>query len=671
MAENDTIDHVDSPPQKHTAGIPIDAHFDEAFADALARLESYNKHHYRPNSYLHKWWARRCGSTFRLILKGLVANSDQRSYYVPGGLEGKIILDPMIGGGTTLHEAIRLGANVIGVDIDPIPVLQARATLSAVPLHELEAGFSTFFHQLQEALTPYTRTCCPDCDHGTWMWYTLYGLRRRCRCGPALVVDSFLLRQEQSGATWALCPVCGLVVKNGMHQCLSGRATRLVEKTQPVCSTCSESFRDEVETPFYRRYEPLAVAGRCPVHGFFLKSPDLLDGEAKQRADERRMQLLFARADFAIEPGRKSQHLVNRGINHYLDLFSSRQLIYLARAIECLPFHEPATRLNLGLLLSTSLEFNSMLCSYKGKLPRRSGAVRHTFAHHAYAFPYTALEVNPVYPEQASGTLLKLFDSRIRRARQWAQRPRERVLGDGPRRFVELDLERDEGVEALEPAALNHGQRAFHLHQGTAARLPLVAQSVDAVVTDPPYYDSVQYSDLSAFFRVWLRQLLPDAADWKYDETDAAVDLEQNGRDGRYAERMAAIFGECRRVLKPERGRLIFTFHHWRPVAWAALTEALYRAGFMLLNCYVVHAEHPLSVHVANLRALTHDAILVLAAHDMGRGCAWERPERIGQQDGRQFCRECGQLLGWLLKQDRLTSANIQDIWSTTMSKQN
>lgn len=30
----------------------------------------------------------------------------------------------MMGGGTILHEAIRLGANVIGYDIDPIPVLQ-------------------------------------------------------------------------------------------------------------------------------------------------------------------------------------------------------------------------------------------------------------------------------------------------------------------------------------------------------------------------------------------------------------------------------------------------------------------------------------------------------------------------------------------------------------------
>src|SRR5947209_15913362 len=116
--------------------------FDSELADRLAQLESFNKHLHRPNTYLHKGWARRCGSTFRLILKSLVDDPSRRDYYAPGGLEGKIVLDPMMGGGTTLHEAIRLGANVIGADIDPIPVLQARATLSDVPLESIGRAFS-------------------------------------------------------------------------------------------------------------------------------------------------------------------------------------------------------------------------------------------------------------------------------------------------------------------------------------------------------------------------------------------------------------------------------------------------------------------------------------------------------------------------------------------------
>ncbi len=144
--------------------MPIDGEFDVEFANALARYETYNKHHYRPNTYLHKWWGRRCGSTFRLILKGLVEDEAARPYYAPGGLAGKVILDPMMGGGTTLHEAIRLGASVIGVDVDPIPVVQARATLTHRPPAALRTGFDTLYHGLVEAVGDLFQTHCPTCD---------------------------------------------------------------------------------------------------------------------------------------------------------------------------------------------------------------------------------------------------------------------------------------------------------------------------------------------------------------------------------------------------------------------------------------------------------------------------------------------------------------------------
>lgn len=654
-----------------TTFVPIDSDFDEAFANAIAQLESYNKHHYRPNSYLHKWWARRCGSTFRLILKGLVENEEQRGYYQPGGLAGKVILDPMIGGGTTMHEAIRLGANVIGVDIDPIPVLQARATLSAVPVVTLDAAFEALFHHLQTVLTPYSLTCCPECDRETALWFTLYGLRRRCACdagsGEALFVDSFLLRQEQDGTTWTLCPLCGSATKDGQHRCLGETGWRVYEKTQSICPSCREPFTDLTGIPFYQRYRPLVVAARCPAHGLFLKSPGWMDLDAIQRVNDRRGSLPFDTADFIIQPGRKSQQLVNRQVENYLDLFSSRQLLYLAEAIEQLASLEPLLRLNFSLLISTSLEFNSMLCGYKGRNLRRAGAVRHTFSHHAYAFPYTALEVNPVFPGRASGTLQKLYEGRIRRGRRWAQRPRERLLDTPQQSFVELTQERDEGVEIWQMEALNSGQRRFYLHQGSAAQLPLADQSVDAIVTDPPYYDSVQYSDLSAFFRVWLRQMLPEAADWLYDETGSAVDREQNGRDHHYAQQMAAIFSECHRVLKRDTGRLIFTFHHWRPAAWAALTEALHHGGFVLLNCYVVHAEHPMSVHIANMRSLTHDVILVLADRAIGKRGRWQQPQQIRQDSSYHFCLDCGRLLGWLLEQHDLTAEVANQVWLTAI----
>ncbi|MFM6401569.1 MAG: hypothetical protein ACKPFF_33250, partial [Planktothrix sp.] len=36
--------------------------------------------------------------------------------------------------------------------------------------------------------------------------------------------------------------------------------------------------------------------------------------------------------------------------------------------------------------------------------------------------------------------------------------------------------------------------------------LPIESESLDAVITDPPYFDSVPYADLSDFFYVWLKR---------------------------------------------------------------------------------------------------------------------------------------------------------------------
>src|SRR5690606_34693792 len=131
--------------------------------------------------------------------------------------------------------------------------------------------------------------------------------------------------------------------------------------------------------------------------------------------------------------------------------------------------------------------------------------------------------------------------------------------------------------------------------------------------------------------------LLPDEADWSYDVSTAAVSSERDGDAGQYVGSMSAIFRECRRVLVPEWGRLIFTFHHWQPRAWAALSTALNDAGFVMLNRYVVHAEHPMSVHISKMKALTHDAIFVLAPREDRHQARWERPVTIEARDTYRF----------------------------------
>jgi adenine-specific DNA methylase len=131
---------------------------------------------------------------------------------------------------------------------------------------------------------------------------------------------------------------------------------------------------------------------------------------------------------------------------------------------------------------------------------------------------------------------------------------------------------------------------------------------------------------------------------------EAAVD-QQAGGNGQYEDVLGGIFRECHRVLKKEHGRLVFTFHHWNPKGWAGLTLALRRAGFHLVNRYVIHAENPTSVHIINQKALVHDVVFVLGAVQSDDSRPWQIPETVDRTDSYTFCEQCGAALGYMLDQ--------------------
>ena len=135
-----------------------------------------------------------------------------------------------------------------------------------------------------------------------------------------------------------------------------------------TCDRCQGSYVEDLQLPFFARYSPLVVSGHCREHGLFMRSFDETARVALQKADDRRHGFPCRTVDYAVEPGQKSIQLLRRGNLSYLDLFSSRQLLVLDRIIALLPQFEPLVRLNLALLTSTSLEFNAMLCGYKGKI---------------------------------------------------------------------------------------------------------------------------------------------------------------------------------------------------------------------------------------------------------------------------------------------------------------
>ncbi len=137
--------------------------------------------------------------------------------------------------------------------------------------------------------------------------------------------------------------------------------------------------------------------------------------------------------------------------------------------------------------------------------------------------------------------------------------------------------------------------------RGNAEKLPWEDETFDAVVTDPPYYSSIFYADLSAFFYVWLRRIIGDLypehftlpAPPKRREA-VAQPSEHDGdaakAEGHYRQLMERAFLEGRRVLKPG-APLVCVYAHKTTEGWASLIKALVPAGLTVTEAWPVQTE--------------------------------------------------------------------------------
>jgi hypothetical protein len=226
-----------------------------------------------------------------------------------------------------------------------------------------------------------------------------------------------------------------------------------------------------------------------------------------------------------------------------------------------------------------------------------------TFDRHDFSFKWS-------YAEMASTITGVGYDWAVEQA------------GKALRELIELVGERDRELGDL----FHEGHRlpAIELHCTSADQLPLAAGSIDCIVVDPPYYDNVMYAELSDFFYVWLKRtaglLYPEQfAAYLTDKDREAVanPAKFAGRPGAkelaardYEDRMAAIFAECRRLLKPN-GVMTVMFTHKSTDAWDALAAGLMSAGFVITASWPVRTEFHASMHQLDKAAASSTVFLV------------------------------------------------------------
>jgi len=606
----------------------------------LSRQEAHRKAAHRPPYYVHKWWARRTGSVFRgILLDQLLDASEDRmaAARCAHDFDDTVVLDCFHGGGTTIGEALRLGCKVVGSELNPVAHFLVAQMVRDVDEAALDAAFAQVRRAVEPKLQRMYQTRCPGCDGDAQVQYTSWTKQIPCEaCGEEadlLTTRVVMADFTHPGGGLVQCPRCE-------HP---WRARKVAARVR--CPGCAHRFIPNKRLVHPKRYrcgcghegdilDVVSEASQSPGHrmsclvthcedcGRGFKTPD--------EADLRRYASLEARAartlsDLAvprgvIPAGRNTNQMLRYGYRRWHEMFNARQLLgldLLVRAVRAV--EDPAARETLALHLSSTLEFHSLFATSKGL---GTGAVRQVFSHHAFIPAKAPLEAHLWGVGNASGGssggFASLYGTRLKAALRWKAAPQESTIVDGERVRAAVPGERLAGRPAETFQDLVDGTADVLLLNQSSSSLPQVPdRSVDLVVTDPPYADNVMYAELSDYFYVWLRELLPGHPSFRaelVDDAQEAVHNRHRGRDGdAYADLLAGVFTEVARVLKDD-GRMTFTFHHANQGAWQHLQDALVTGGFVVERWWPVFAEMESAIPILGKEHNGHlDVVFVCA----------------------------------------------------------
>ena len=390
--------------------------------------------------------------------------------------------------------------------------------------------------------------------------------------------------------TGATCPCCGVIVTMGDIR-LEGQAGRLGAVMTAV-----------------------AVDG---VKGKAYRLPTDLEREVAKVTEER-LRALYSDIPFGLpeEPLPSKEALGFRvplyGFDTWRKLFTNRQLLALGELItqtqnaikemeSVLPDESWVRSLSSGLILGLErlLDFSNTGCQWKVD----ASTINHSFVRYALPISWDYCEAS-VLSELAGG--YRICVDRIATA---------------------LDSLESWNVHAPTPTVLAHSaiKESFN-------------GELDCIITDPPYYDAIPYSDLMDFFYVWLRRsaagLSPDVEaafsgllgpKWDHDAHDGELidDASRfNGDSNRskqsYEDGMARSFQACHTALKPD-GRLVVVFANKQPDAWETLVAAMIRAGFVVDGSWPIQTEQPSRTRAMSSAALASSVWLVCRKRQPGR----------------------------------------------------
>jgi len=203
----------------------------------------------------------------------------------------------------------------------------------------------------------------------------------------------------------------------------------------------------------------------------------------------------------------------------------------------------------------------------------------HIFKTNSFDPPNQPCEGNIWGTEYGMGTFESIWEMVISGV-EYANAPTERHILDGE-------------TQETPPFAQPIGENTT-VHQGDM-RLIDAEGEYDAVITDPPYYDNIIYSEVSDFFYVWQKLLLEDEYEaFEYGHTPRKESIVANPAENKdvdvFESELYESFSVIHEALKDD-GVLVFTYHHSDSESWGELLESLCEVGFEVTATYPVSAD--------------------------------------------------------------------------------
>lgn len=578
----------------------------------------------------------------------------------------KVVLDPTAGGGSIPFEALRLGHKVIANELNPVASVILKATLdypvrfgaglledlqrwgeklretvearmapftpfSTIPA-EQRAKLASHLHKCPELVAMYCtehdhmgllycrQVTCPHCGGDAPLLNALWLAKKGQQWGVAVrpqpdkTVRFEPFEVTSSGRGPSGEDLDAGTVTRGVGQCVHCHQAISGDEIKRQARGESEhrAWKDVLYCVVGVRLEPkLDKQGRVQRFASgerkgeiktqkvrYFRAPNQADLDALEAASK---ELESRRLDFEMKglvpnepfPEGNDMRPVTYGMPTWADMFTPRQLLGHLTVMETLHDAKPQILEELGeergRAVITYLQFAiDKIVDYNSRQTRweyTTGVVKGGFGRHDFSLKWTFGEI--VYAGPSSGI-------------RWG---------------VSQVVDAYQGIESLLRERGRQGFATGDLQtlQRSAADLAGVHDgSVGAIVMDPPYYDNVQYSELSDFYYVWQKRTLGDLYPGWFDQevTDKTSDAVANpARDGsaknakaRYEELMQGIFAESKRVLKPD-GIMTLMFTHKSSEAWETLTNALIQSGWDITACMPVESEGGFSTHQMNMAA--------------------------------------------------------------------